>query len=293
MNATAQISVVRKQAACTVLDGDAGLGPLVAVKGMNIAIASAHEYGIGLVSVRNSNNFAAAGYYAKMAANADMIGLAFTNADATIVGPGAAKRLIGNNPLGWAVPGPDGQTVYLDIAMSAVAGMKVAAASKENRPIPEGWVVDSQGVPTTDPDSMAAGGSLLPIGGYKGYGLAVMIETLTGVLSGAALVHQMHDWVKEPESRSNQGHLFIAINVESLMPVSTFKHRIGLLARYLREAKKAPGAKRILLPGDLEREQEDSARIQGVLLSHAKIEGLKDLAELTNMKSEYLDLING
>ena len=205
MNATPRITIERDVGATLVLNGDGGLGPLISYRAMELAIERARRHGVAFVVARDGNNFAAAGYYAKMAADAGMVGVAMTNADPYMAVAGGAGRTVGNNPLGCAVPGVDGQAVYLDIAMSAVAGTKLAIAAREGRSIPEGWALDADGAPATDPSAVREGGSLVPVGGYKGSGLAVLIECLTGVLGGAAIMAEMRDWVSDPGGAQQSG----------------------------------------------------------------------------------------
>ena len=216
MTPAPRIAIERDVGATLVLNGDGGLGPLVSYRAMELAIERARRHGVAFVVARDGNNFAAAGYYAKMAADTGMVGVAMTNADPYMAVAGGAGRTVGNNPLACAVPGADGQAVYLDIAMSAVAGTKLAIAAREGRSIPEGWALDADGSPATDPGAVRQGGSLVPVGGYKGSGLALLVECLTGVLGGAAIMAEMRDWVSDPGGRSNQAHSFIAIDIEPL-----------------------------------------------------------------------------
>ena len=204
-----------------------------------------------------------------------------------------AGRTVGNNPLACAVPGADGQAVYLDIAMSAVAGTKLAIAAREGRSIPEGWALDADGSPATDPGAVRQGGSLVPVGGYKGSGLALLVECLTGVLGGAAIMAEMRDWVSDPGGRSNQAHSFIAIDIEPLMPLSQFRERMARLARQVHDARRAPGVERIYLPGEIEHGRERDALENGVPLRGATVAGLRDLGELVGLNAEVEALLGG
>ena len=291
MTAAPRITVERDVGATLVLNGDGGLGPLISCRAMELAIERARRHGVAFVVARDGNNFAAAGYYAKMAADAGMVGVAMTNADPYMAVAGGAGRTVGNNPLGCAVPGADGQAVYLDIAMSAVAGTKLAIAAREGRPIPEGWALDARGEPATDPGAVRQGGSLVPVGGYKGSGLAVLIECLTGVLGGAAIMAEMRDWVADPGGRSNQAHSFIAIDIEPLLPLAEFKERMARLADQVRGARRAAGVERIYLPGEIEHRRERDAVENGVPLRGATVAGLRDLGELVGITDEVEALL--
>ena len=293
MNPAPEIAVVRDSGATVLLDGNAGLGPLIACRAMSLAIERAEQHGIALVTARDGNNFAAAGYYAKMAADAGLVGLAMTNADPTMPVAGAAGRVVGNNPFACAVPGPSGEAVYLDIAMSAVAGTKLAIASREGVRVSEGWVTDEQGRPTTDPAVFAAGGALAPMAGYKGSGLALMVEALTGVLAGAAIMAEMNDWKQQPALRSNQAHTCIAIAIDSLMPVAEFQDGMARLAEQVAAAHPAPSTERLYLPGQIEHGRERDAVENGVPLRPASVEGLRNLAKATGQQSQLAALLKG
>ena len=286
MNPAPEIEVVRDVGATLLLDGGAGLGPLIAHRAMTLAITRAQTHGISLVTARDGNNFAAAGYYARMAADAGLIGLAMSNADPSMPVAGAAGKVVGNNPFACAVPGPNGEAVFLDIALSTVAGTKLAIAAREGRAVPEGWAVDAQGRPSTDPAVVSAGGSLAPMAGYKGSGLALMVEALTGVLAGAAIMGEMNDWKRQPALRSNQAHTCIAVAVEALMPLAAFRSGMARLAEQVAAAPLAPGADSVFLPGQIEHRKERDARAGGVPLRGASVEGLRNLAAATALEAE-------
>ena len=291
MTAAPRVAIERDAGATLVVNGDGGLGPLISYRAMELAIERARRHGVAFVVARDGNNFAAAGYYAKMAADAGMIGVAMTNADPSMAVAGAAGRVVGNNPLACAVPGADGRAVYLDIAMSTVAGTKLAIASREGSSVPEGWVLDAGGSPSTDPGAIKQGGSLTALGGYKGSGLALLIECLTGVLGGAAIMAEMRDWVNDPGGRSNQAHSFIAIDIEPLVPLAEFKRRMARLAEQVHDARRAPGVERIYLPGEIEHGRERDALENGVPLRGATVAGLRDLGELTGLTDEVTALL--
>ena len=184
LRADARPEIVAAGPAWAIVDGDSALGMVTSVFAMRTAMAKARDCGIGYAGVRNSCHFGAAGYYANMAAAADMIGLAMANDMPSVTAPGARGRVTGSNPLAYAVPTADGRPILLDMATSVVAGGKVAAAHAAGKPIPADWVVDRDGEPTTDPAAFLEGGALRPMAGHKGYGIALLIETLSGVLTG-------------------------------------------------------------------------------------------------------------
>lgn len=260
-----QPEVVRETPVTAVLDGRAGLGLVIALRAMDLAIAKARTAGMGMVVVRDSNHFGAAGHYALAAAEAGFIGLATSNASPIMAAAGSRGRVLGNAPLAYAVP--TGRfPLALDIAMSATAGMKVRLAAERGEAIPEGWVLDAEGRPTTDPRAYLTGGALAPLGGHKGYGLALLTETLTAALSGAAMTRAVVPWVRDTATPTGAGHAFVAIDVACFLEPAEFHARMQALIDELHAAAPAPGVERVLVPGELEHRSEERARRDGLLL---------------------------
>jgi ureidoglycolate dehydrogenase (NAD+) len=250
-----------------MIDGGSALGMVVSTFAMRTAIEKARACGIGYAGAFNSCHFGAAGYYAAMAAAEDMIGLAMANDTPSVTAPGARGRVTGSNPLAYAVPTGSGMPILLDMATSTVAGGKVAAAHALGKLIPDGWVVDVEGRPTTDPAAFLAGGALTPMAGHKGYGLALLIETLAAVVTGAAMTREVIPWiVGDPSIPTGHGAAFIAVNVAAMMPVDAFKRRVDALAREIRESPLAEGADRVYLPGEIEWERRQRALADGIVL---------------------------
>jgi LDH2 family malate/lactate/ureidoglycolate dehydrogenase len=277
--ATARPEVVGHGPAWALVDGHSALGMVTSVFAMRQAMAKARASGIGLAGVRNSCHFGAAGYYAALAAAEDMIGLSMANDIPSVTASGARGRITGSNPLAYAIPTGDGRPLVLDMATSIVAGGKVAAAHALGQAIPAGWVVDEHGQPTTDPGAFLRGGALLPMAGHKGYGLALLIETLSAVLTGAAVTWQVVAWMGgEPSVATGHGAAFIAIHVAAFMPVETFHARVAALVREIRAAPKAPGADRIYLPGEREWERREQALREGIALPEDVLASLHGLA---------------
>jgi LDH2 family malate/lactate/ureidoglycolate dehydrogenase len=253
--------------------------PAIAYRSMEIAIQKARATGIGYVGCKHSSHFGAAGYYACMAAQQEMIGISMCNVDPDVTVPGARGKVMGTNPIAYAVPTGNDHPIFLDIATSAVAASKIMAAKNLGNPIPDSWLVDEDGVPTTDPSIFPDKGALLPMAGYKGYGLALMVEILSGALTGAAMNTQIKSWVRQSEGPTNEGHAFIAIDIGQMMPLGTFKERVDWLAREIKCAPKAKGETRIYLPGEMEWERRDLALEKGMVLPKDVIESLTGLAE--------------
>jgi LDH2 family malate/lactate/ureidoglycolate dehydrogenase len=250
-----------------MVDGGSGLGMVTSTFAMRAAIAKARACGIGYVGAFNSCHFGAAGYYAAMAAAEDMIGLAMANDTPSVTAPGARGRVTGSNPLAYAVPTGSGPPILLDMATSTVAGGKVTAAYALGEMIPEGWVVGLDGRPATDPAAFLAGGALMPMAGHKGYGLALLIESLSAVMTGAAITRQVVPWmVGDPSVPTGHGAAFIAIDIGAMMPIGDFKRRVDALTAEIRQAPRAEGADRVYLPGEIEWERRQRALAEGIVL---------------------------
>jgi LDH2 family malate/lactate/ureidoglycolate dehydrogenase len=274
--------VVQETVATALFDGDAGLGGVVSTKAMNLAITKARGAGVGLVTVRNSHHFGIACHYAMLALPHDMIGIAMTNA-APQVAPTYGKRaLLGTNPLSFAAPTGSERPFILDMATSVVAAGKVEIAQRLGKPIPDGWLVDADGRPTVEPAALWNGGALLPVGSkpelasYKGYGLAVMVDVLCGVLSGAGFssLLDLETW--------DTGHCFLAIDVGALQSLGGFKQMMDRMIQTLRQAEPAPGSDRVYVHGERELDAERDRLANGVPLHPTVVASLRELAkELT------------
>ena len=283
VDAQADPEVVGESGACAIVDGHDALGMVTACRAMQVAIDKARNAGIAYVGVRGGTHFGAASYYANLAAGQQMIGLAMTNADPVMAGVGSRGRIIGNNPLAFAAPVGDGHPVLLDIAMSEVSGGKVLAALAEERMIPDHWLLDTDGQPTTDPSWFGREGPLQPVGAHKGYGLAVMVEVLVAVLTGSGMTDQILPWSRRPESSTNTGHAFVVIDINSIMPLEQFFDRITHLCGKLRNAEVVDGARQIQMPGQMEWERYDQAMAEGMDLPRRTVESLEGLADDVGM----------
>jgi LDH2 family malate/lactate/ureidoglycolate dehydrogenase len=266
--------------AWAIVDADSALGMVGSAFAMRAAIAKARAAGIAYVGVRNSCHFGAAGCYAAMAAEEGMIGLAMANDTPTMTVPGGRGVILGNNPFACAIPTGEKHPILLDIAMSVVAGGKVFAAAALGQKIPNTWMVDSEGIPTTEPRSFPQAGALLPMGGHKGYGLALLIETLSAILTGASIASHVLSWSFDDFSRpTGHGAAFIAIDVKPLMPIETFRQRVNQTLQEIRAAPRAKGAERIYVPGEMEWERREKALVQGIEMPEDVLISLRLLAE--------------
>ena len=286
---------VRESAVTAVIDGQAGMGLVIAKHAVDAAIDKARTAGVGVVLVRNSNHFGAAGHYALTAAEAGYIGLATSNASPIMAAAGSKRKVISNAPFAYAIPAPDilgrgsAETpsrasrdanfpMALDIAMSAAAGMKVRLAAERGAAIPEGWVIDADGRPTTDPGDYARGGALAPLGGHKGYGLALLTEALAGALSGAGMTSAIVPWLVDTATPTDAGHAFMVLDIECFMDRATFSARMERLIAEMHAAEPAPGVERVLVPGELEHRNERRALEHGLDLDEVIVTHLERVA---------------
>jgi LDH2 family malate/lactate/ureidoglycolate dehydrogenase len=279
MNPHANVHVVRESGSVAVVDGDAGPGQLVAVRATQIAISKAKKTGQSTVTVRNSNHLGACGHYALMAAEAGLISLVLSNAPPVMKVPGSRTAVLGNGPLAYGAPFPAGAPLVFDAAMSVVAGTKVIMARERGQKIPDGWLVSPEGLPTTDPEDFFRGGALVPLGGHKGYSLTLLGELLAGVLSGAAMATAIGAWRFDKTKPTNTGHVFIALDIEAFMSFAEYTERIELLCDTIKSAPKESPDARIMVPGEIERDNEQAAGRDGIYFDNIVWESLQHLAE--------------
>ena len=274
------------------IDAGSGLGQPVSYRAMETVIKKAKEFGCGFATVGNSNHFGIAGYYAMMALEHDMIGFCLTNAAVLVVPTFSRDSLYGTNPIALAVPAGEEQPWVLDMATSTVPRGKLEVYNRLEKPLPLGWATDELGLPTTDTARVLnnfvslAGGGLLPLGGageelsgHKGYGLGIMVEILSAVLSGAAFLSAVYP--KDEKGNplpANLGHFFGAWRLDAFREPARFKTDMDQLIRQLKGAKKAEGATRIYVHGEKEFEETERRRNQGIPLGKKVVTSLKEIA---------------
>jgi len=273
--------VVKEGPAFAVIDAKNAMGMVSGVLAMTLACKKAAEAGVGIVTVKNSCHFGAAGYYANMAAQKGMLGLAVSNVDPNMNAPGAKAKALGNNPLAYASPSTSVPSVFLDIAMSNVASLKVFKARAEGKQIPDNWIVDKDGLPTTDPSHYPEEGAMQPMAAHKGYGLAILVDLLTGVLNGGAtsMGGQIGSWVVDLDKPNLVCHTFIAIDAAQFLDRETMADRTEAMASQLRALPKAKGCERIYTPGEIEWGKYEKARSEGLALPADLLDSLKGLSE--------------
>ena len=293
---TARPGLVADGPTVATLDGRRAMGQVASKLGMEIAVERASGSGIAAVAVRNSNHFGAGAYWAMLALPHNMIGIAMTNGAVAMAPTGGVTPLLGNNPLAVASPAGSEYPIVLDMAMTTVARGWIKLAAMRDQPLPDGWALDAKGRPTNDPNA-ALDGSLMPVGGYKGYGLAVVVELLTGVLAGAALGPALENMgftagsasepVTTPAHRvggSGTGHFFVAIDIGRFMPLEEYKARVDALVQTMKLAELVEGASGILLPGERELQTEKSRRAEGIAVTGELQPQLDEAARLTGVE---------
>jgi LDH2 family malate/lactate/ureidoglycolate dehydrogenase len=272
-----------------IVNGNSAIGMVTSVFAMKKAIEKAKSIGMAYVGVQNSCHFGAAGYYAVMAAKAGMIGMAMANDYPTMVVPGARKPVLGTNPFSFSVPAGKEDPIFLDIASSAVAGGKVRIFQALNKKVPDTWLVDKEGVPTTDPFMYPQDASLMPFAGHKGYGIALMIETFAGVLSGGAFRWDVKSWIDDdPSWQTNHGAAFLVIDASQILSKNEFEKRVDSMIEDIHQTPPAKGSDHVLLPGEIEWTKQRAAQKDGIALTEDVIESLRGLASDLDMKVSWL-----
>ena len=286
ININAKPEIIKDGPAFAVMDACNCMGMIPSVLAMELACQKAGQSGIGIVTVKNSNHFGAAGYYANIAARQGMLGLVFSNVDPNMNAPGAREKALGNNPIAYACPSKTYPSVFLDIAMSNIASLHVFQARADGRKVPMNWIVDKDGLPTDDPSNYPNEGAMQPMAGHKGYGLALMVDVLTGLLSGGAtsMGGLITSWVLNLEVPNNVCHTFIAVNASMFCDENTYSERVEKMASQLRNLPKAKGSERIYLPGEMEWERYANAEKDGIKLSDDLLQSLEGLAKDSDLE---------
>ncbi len=278
VNLHPRVHAVRENAVTALVDGDNGMGHVVMTYATQLAIRKAAEAGLAWVGTFNGNHAGAGAVYSTMPVAHDMIGLYMTVANANHMPPwGGVELILGTNPISVAIPAGEEPPIALDIASTVTSYGKVKLAAQKGESIPVGWMMDRKGQPLTDP-RRAAEGFLLPIGGYKGYGLNVVIGMLAGVLNGAAFGRDVVDFNKDVTARNNSGHMILAMRVDNFQPVAAFKAEMDRVIREIRESERMEGVDRIWLPGEMEFHTMRERREKGIPIAPAVLDQLGQLA---------------
>ncbi len=294
-----RIEVVHETPSTALIDGGAGLGQPVSLQAMRLAIQKAHQVGAGFVTVRNSNHYGIAGYYTMMALEeGNLIGMSMTNADVLVVPTFGKDAMLGTNPISVAAPADQERPFVLDMATSTVPRGKLEVYNRLGKELPVGWATDERGLDTSDAGRVLqnfktrAGGGLLPLGGagellsgHKGYGLALLVDLLCGVLPGAGYANTIYP--KTPEGKplpANVGHFFGALRIDGFRPLDEFKMAMDDIIRRLRNSPKAEGQERIYIHGEKEYEEAERRQAEGIPLVSQVHEDLKSIAQETGVE---------
>lgn len=277
------IRIEKEKAGMALLDGDNGMGHLVMKKAAEIAISKARNCGVAWVGARLSNHAGPASLYARMALEHDMIGMYFAVGNANHLPPwGGLDMLLSTNPIAVAVPAGEEPPVVLDMATTVAAYGKVKAKAQRGEQMPEGWMIDRTGAPLTDP-KRAEEGFLMPIGGYKGYGLALIVGLLAGTLNGAAMGSETIDFNKDHVGVTNTGQAILVIDPDAFGDIEAFKARVDKLVRELRASERMPGVERIWLPGEQSHARRIANARDGMALPPALLAQLDTVAQELGM----------
>jgi LDH2 family malate/lactate/ureidoglycolate dehydrogenase len=268
--------VARDEGACLVIDGGNAMGQIAMAFAMEHAIAQAETSGLAAAAVRGSNHCGAMAYFAAMALPRDMIGLATTNALPTMAPWGGAERILGINPLAVAIPAKDELPIVYDAAFSGSAHGKIRVYQQKGLRLAEGWALDREGQPTTDP-AAALAGLLVPIGGFKGAGLALITGILSSLLSGAAFGTELGDMETGPKP-GQDGHFALAIRIGAFADVDRFKDRVDQVIREIHASRRAPGVERLYVPGEIEALNRRAYGRDGIPLNAVTLGDLRRVA---------------
>lgn len=295
VNTKPAIRVVHETPSTAVVDGDSGLGLVVAPYAMNVALQKAAMAGTGWVSVRNSNHFGIAGYHAMKALEHDMIGIALTNASPLVAPTFSKERLLGTNPICVAIPAGEEPPFIADMATTTAANGKLEVLQRKGEDAPSGWMQDAEGNIVTNADAVKKGGALLPLGGdkehgsHKGYALGAVVDIFSAILSGANYgpwVPPFPAYVPMPEDMPGKGigHFFGAMRIDAFRPASEFKENMDRWLKRFRNAKTTEGHSKVLVPGDPEREITAERLRKGIALDPLVVQDLTALAEKLNIE---------
>lgn len=296
INARPEMKIVHESPSTAVIDGDAGLGLVVAPYSMQVAIAKARTAGTCWISVNNSNHFGIAGIHAMMALEEDMIGIAMTNASALVAPTFSVERMLGTNPIAVAIPAGTEPPFVADMATTTAANGKLELLQRKDAAAPLGWVQDREGNPTTDANILKQAGSLLPLGSdrdhgsHKGYALGSIVDIFSAVLGGASYgpwAPPFPAYVPMPENMPGKGlgHFFGVMRIDAFRPAADFKAHMDNWIQRFRAAQPAAGHEKVLIPGDPEREMEQIRMQQGIPLVATVVAELRELAAKLQLSS--------
>jgi LDH2 family malate/lactate/ureidoglycolate dehydrogenase len=274
----AELVVTSRRPSAITADANNGLGQVQAVKTLELLMPIARRYGVGAATIRNSQHFGALSYYCNKAAAQDMILFATTNCEPAVPPEGGSQAYFGTNPIACSFPTGKGYPIKIDLATSIVARGNIIAAQKAGKPIPAGWALSPEGEPTTDANQ-ALLGAVLAMAGHKGYALALMVEVLSGVLSGAAMGPGVGSMYKNLERKQDVGHFFCLLDIAAFMEVEEFKRRLDRTVDEIKASRKRSGVPEILVPGERSHRTSQYNLAHGIPIEPGTIKELRSLCE--------------
>lgn len=282
------VEVINDQGSTLLLDGGNGIGSVVANQAMDLALDRAQKFGLSFVSVRNSNHFGMAGFYAMKSLPMAMIGGAFTNAGPAIAAWGGKTKVVGSNAMAIAIPAGDELPIVFDAAIGASAAAKIFLAMERGERIPADWMIDRDGQPTDDPQKLFAGGVLLPFGKHKGYGIGLILDVLTGVLSGGLFSTSVRSFGRDMSEPLGICHSFCALHVERFISVSQFRSRIDEMIKNVKASETLEGVDRVYLPGEKGFLTREDRKLNGIPLWGKLLSDLANLARRLSVELPFL-----
>ncbi|HEX2987016.1 MAG TPA: Ldh family oxidoreductase, partial [Chloroflexota bacterium] len=287
MDPKASGRVVSEGPASLVYDGENGMGMVVGTKAMHLCLDKAEKSGVAFTTVRNSNHFGTAGYYAAMALQRDMIGFSITNSPSVMAPWGGKKGFLGTNPLAIAVPAGEERPFILDMATSVIARGAVILAAKRGDTIPPTWAMNADGEPTTDAKE-AMNGAVLPLGGHKGFGLSMAIDIMAGILGGGPFGPHIGELYGNSTTQQKVGHFFGAFKISQFRSVKEFKADMDAMIREVKAQPLGKGFQEIMVAGDPEARVEANRKANGIPLSDAVVGDLTKLGASLELSFDKL-----
>lgn len=287
MKAVTKIKVIKDTPTIATVDGGGGLGPVIGVKCMEMAIAKAKKYGMGAVAAYNTNHYGAASFYSTRATAHTMIGVTCCNGTPRVVPFGGKVGLHGANPISVAIPGGEEGSIVLDMSTSLVAAGKLNKAFRDGKPIPLGWALDLDGKPTTDA-KLGRQGYLTPMAGHKGYGLSLLVDVLAGAVTGALVGREIPRGETPPDAPSPVSSFFMAIQGGAFSSDEIFTGKVETLIKDAHSIPPAEGFDEVLVPGDLERRSEARRRAEGIPFTEAEWERIKDALSKAGLDADAM-----
>jgi LDH2 family malate/lactate/ureidoglycolate dehydrogenase len=283
INPAPNLRVTIERPASATVDGDNGIGPVVAAFSMDKAIAKARSAGVSAVAACRSNHFGAAAWSALRAAKEGLIGVAASNGSAALAPWGGARAFFGANPIAFAIPVAQGDPIVFDMSTSVSARARIRRLAAAGQQLPEGWAIDAQGRPTTNAEE-ALRGALLPFGGHKGYGLAMMLEILSGALSAAGFSHQHRDLYSDTDGPQGLGHFFLTLSPTAFISEIEFQTQIATLVDALTKIPPSEGTEGVRVPGDSHRARRTARLTNGISLPDDEVAELTALGRQSGVR---------